>query len=86
MDFLDCPPSAIAAAAVLCATDQNVDHRELGYFHKRVSKVSLALQFALINILVADMAQVYSLSKLHLQATYFPANFYELTKTYNKWK
>ncbi|KAG2724115.1 hypothetical protein I3843_01G003000 [Carya illinoinensis] len=41
MDFLDCPPSAIAAAAVLCATDQNVDHRELGYFHKRVSKESV---------------------------------------------
>ncbi|GMY11925.1 cyclin-D1-1-like isoform X2 [Fagus crenata] len=35
IDFLDYPPSSIAAAAVLCATDQYVDDQELGYFHKR---------------------------------------------------
>ncbi|KAF5463626.1 hypothetical protein F2P56_013785 [Juglans regia] len=49
MDYLDCPPSAIAAAAVLCATDQNVDHRELGYFHKRVSKESVKTCFELMK-------------------------------------
>ncbi|KAM4117749.1 hypothetical protein ACJW30_02G149500 [Castanea mollissima] len=38
IDFLDYPPSSIAAAAVLCATDQYVDDQELGYFHKRVRK------------------------------------------------
>ncbi|KAE7999739.1 hypothetical protein FH972_004142 [Carpinus fangiana] len=38
IDFLDYPPSSIAAAAVLCATDQNMEDQELSYFHKRVSK------------------------------------------------
>ncbi|XP_059459092.1 cyclin-D1-1-like [Corylus avellana] len=39
IDFLDYPPSSIAAAAVLCATDQNMEDQEyLSYFHMRVSK------------------------------------------------
>lgn len=52
IDFLDYPPSSIAAAAVLCATDQNMEDQELSYFHKRVSKVSLILQFQIINNLL----------------------------------
>ena len=54
IDFLDYPPSSIAAAAVLCATDQYqcVDDQELGYFHKRVRKVCLTLQIQIINMML----------------------------------
>ncbi|KAH7520313.1 hypothetical protein FEM48_Zijuj08G0130800 [Ziziphus jujuba var. spinosa] len=41
MDFLDYPPSAIAAASVLCLTDQYVDQIS-GGFHQRVSRVRKA--------------------------------------------
>ena len=40
VEFIDYPPSAIAAAAVLCAADQYADERILGCFHQRVSRVS----------------------------------------------
>lgn len=39
-EFLDYPPSAIAAAAVLCATDQYPDERIVVCLHQRVSRVS----------------------------------------------
>lgn len=38
VEFIDYPPSAIAAAAVLCAADQYADERIFGCFHQRVSR------------------------------------------------
>ncbi|XP_024028357.1 cyclin-D1-1, partial [Morus notabilis] len=58
IEFLDYPPSAIAAAAVLCATDQYPGERIVVCFHQRVSREKVRKCYKLMKESICLLPQI----------------------------
>ncbi|KAF3439073.1 hypothetical protein FNV43_RR17348 [Rhamnella rubrinervis] len=72
LDFLDFPPSTIAAASVLCViTDQYVDDQLIGCFHQRVSRERLRKCYDLMKQKMCQFPHTRSRKQL-LQAVPSP--------------
>lgn len=63
IDFLACPPSTIAAAVVLWATDHSVDEQNLGCFHKRLNKDMVRRCYNLIRKNRSQLLHINSVQK-----------------------